>query len=88
MSGYDPDGLIGYLEEISIESGAEVAVKVSCRPPSLVRAKAVRIIGPHVIDLADSPRSVFEGAPRELRPAPTVRWQTSRTSTISISAWT
>ena len=68
MSGYDPDGLIGYLEEISIESGAEVAVKVSCRPPSLVRAKAVRIIGPHVIDLADSPRSVFEGAPRELRP--------------------
>src|SRR5579863_1457433 len=68
VSGYDPDGLIGYQEEISIEPGAEVAVKASCRPPSLVRAKVVRIVGPHVIDLADSARSVFEGAPRKLRP--------------------
>lgn len=45
-----------------------MAIKASCRPPSPVRARVVRTIGSHVIDLADPPRSVFAGAPRKLRP--------------------
>ena len=68
MRVYDPAKLIGYLQEISVEPDAEIVVKASCHPPASVRTKIVRIIGAQVIELADSPRSVFEGAPQNLRP--------------------